>query len=413
MNQIIIVLFLLIPMSLFANVNLSDLIDIAYKHNPTILSASHMIDAEDSLVTSSYTLEDPMIGINTIDRNMKTNYGTISQKIRFPTKYYYEGKAQKNKANALKYKKEMVKLEIRQRVISLYYSIYSIQKIIELTMANMETVKEFSRVAEKKYAAGKSPQGDSMKAHFELTQLELDLIRLKQEEESLQGFLNAVLNEKESTKINFEGVTLKTPLFKNNLISKKIPELTQTLKVKSPNLLNQEMNLKESEAKQSLSKWEFAPDIQIQYQQRISGMPDDSKIYSIGITFPLWFWNKGSRASAATSKKIAQDFQLVEGTKNLLANIIDLSGKVKTEEKTLKIYETSLIPQAQGAYHSTRSSYQANKTSFLDLIDSERSLYRVKTGFYQSLKDYVMHLSQLESQLGFTVSNLNGAKNEF
>ena len=65
-----------------------------------------------------------------------------------------------------------------------------------------------------------------------------------------------------------------------------------------------------------------------------------------------------------------------------------------------------LFHQAQGAYSSIRGAYRANRTSFLDLLDSERSLYRVRTGFYQSLKQYVSHLSELETQLGFTVSDL-------
>lgn len=386
---------------------LGEVLDLAYRNNPGIAASRHSLEAEESLVTSKATLDDPMIGVSTLNRNVRTQYGTITQKIRFPTKYALQAKAQSSRADSQRSRLDMKKLEVRQKVTSLYFAIYSAQKIIQLTKANMQAVKEFARVAEKKYAAGKSPQGDSMKAHFELTGLELDLIRLKQEEEALQDNLKAVVNDRSFERLRLTNLKITTPKFLSNEISDSLPELTSTLQGKSPIVKTQSHLLKEAEYKSSLSKWEYAPDFQLQYQQRISGDPEDSKIYSIGVTFPLWFWKKGSEASAASSRRIAQEYRLTDTTQKMIAKVKDLKGKVLTGVKTLKIYETSLIPQAQGAYNSTRGAYRANKTSFLDLLDSERSLYRVKTGFYQSLKQYVTHLSELETHLGFTVSDLS------
>ena len=412
-SRYLIVLAILFVQSSFAGEarSLQEVVDLAYRNNPEISASRHTLEAEESLVTSKATLDDPIIGVSTLDRNVRTQYGTITQKIQFPTKYILQAKAQSSRADSYKSKLEMKRLEVRQKVTSLYYAIYSTQKIIRLTKANMQAVKEFARVAEKKYAAGKAPQGDSMKAHFELTQLELDLIRLIQEEDALQENLKAVVND-----ANFEGVNLSelkigTPKFDPNQVADSLPELTSTLQGKSPKLKAQTHLLKEIEYKSSLSKWEYAPDFHLQYQKRISGDPEDSEIYSIGVTFPLWFWKKGSEASAASSRRIAQEYRVTDTTQKLIARVKNLKGKVQTGVKTLNIYETSLIPQAQGAYNSIRAAYHANKTSFLDLLDSERSLYRVRTGFYQSLRQYVSHLSELETQLGFRVSDLE-SRNE-
>ena len=386
--------------------SLEELLTLAYRNNPGVQEYRHSWNAEDSLVTSKATLDDPMVGVSELDRGLKTQYGTISQKIRFPTKYIYQAKAQQSKANSSRSMLNAKKLEVRQQVTTLYYAIYSAQKIIQLTEANMESVKEFARVAEKKYAAGKSSQGDSMKAHFELTQLELDLIRLRQEEQALQDKLKAIVNAPSIERIEISNFELSPPQFFEEKINSMEPELLEQLQGNSPTLRSETYKLKEAEFKSSLAKWEFAPDFQLQYQQRIAGEPQDSKIFSIGVTVPLWFWKKGSEASAASAQKLAQEYRLQDTALKLVAQIKDLKGQVRTGAKTLKIYQTSLIPQAQGAYNSSRSAYQANRTSFLDLLDSERSLYRVKTGYYQSLKQYVATLSDLESQLGFEVSNL-------
>ena len=220
-----------------------------------------------------------------------------------------------------------------------------------------------------------------------------------------------MINDPNFERLNLSDVKIQTPKFHSTRIVDSLPELTSTLQGKSPKIKSQTHLLKEAEYKYSLSKWEFAPDFHLKYQQRISGDPENSKIYSIEVTFPLWFWKKGSKSSTAASRRIAQEYRVADTTQKLIAKVKDLKGKVQTGVKTLNIYETSLIPQAQGTYNSTRAAYRANKTSFLDLLDSERSLYRVRTGFYQSLKQYVDHLSKLETQLGFTVSNLE-SKNE-
>lgn len=409
MSKIFLMIGIFVPICTYAGEPpaLGELLELAYKNNPGVQEFQQYYKAEDSLITSQATLDDPMIGVSELDRGMKTQYGTISQKIRFPTKYYYQANAQKSKADSFRSKLNAKKLQVRQQVTTLYYAIYSTQKIIQLTKANMESVKEFARVAEKKYAAGKSSQGDSMKAHFELTQLELDLIRLNQEEQALQDRLKALVSSPSLQRIDIAYLDLIPPQFFDEKIKDMESELISQLQNNSPTLKTEAKKLKEAEYRSSLAKWEYAPDFQLQYQQRIAGDPEESKIFSVGITVPLWFWKKGSEASAASAKKLAQEFKVQDTALKLVADIKDLKGKVSTGVKTLKIYQTSLIPQAQGAYNSSRSAYQANRTSFLDLLDSERSLYRVKTGYFQSLKQYVSTLSDLESQLGFEVSNLS------
>lgn len=391
--------------------SLDQVLDLAYKNNLKIAASRYSLDTEKSLIVSKATPDDPMIGIFKLDRNSRTQYGTITQRIQFPVKYVLQAKAQSSLADSYQSKLDMKKLEVRRQVISLYYAIYATQKIIQLKKANMQTVREFARVAEKKYAAGKSPQGDSMKAHFELTQLELDLIRLEQEEEALQDNLKTIINQHTLKKLKLVNLKIKTPKFYVNQITDSLPKLTSQLQDKSPTVKIQAHLLQEAKYKSSLSKWKYAPDFQLQYQQRISGLPEDSKSYSIGITLPLWFWKKGYEISAASSRLMAQEHRLTDTIQQMIAKVKDLKGKVLVGVKTLKIYETSLIPQAQGAYNSIRAAYRANKTSFLNLLDSERSLYRVRTSFYQSLKQYVSHLSELEARLGFIVSDV-GVKHE-
>ena len=172
--------------------SLKAVVDKALGQNQFIKSSSEETRAEKKLVTSKYNLSDPSIGITNLNRGNETEYITVQQKIRFPTKYLLEGMAQKRRFQASQSQYLYSKLKLREDVINLYFDLYAAQKTIEITRANLQIVKDFARIAEKKYASGKSGQSDSMKAHFEITQLEITLLQLEQDEIKYQSMMKAL-----------------------------------------------------------------------------------------------------------------------------------------------------------------------------------------------------------------------------
>ena len=376
---------------------LSELLALSYQNNPGLKVAEALVEREQSLMVAGMTPGEPMLGLSTLERRGETRYGIFAQKIRFPLKYYWEYKTGKHRVESRRADLKMKKFEIRGEIIFLYYSIYSIQNILRITRANIQALQEFSRIAEKKYASGQSSQGDSMKAHVELTRLELSVIDLVQEEEAMQARLKAVINDPQFKGLNFSGKTLPIPRYNG----KQKTAMSEAPLLKKEFFLSEEARVAATSA-----RWDFLPDVQLQYQWRLSGEPTDSRIYSFKMTFPLWFWKKSSQSAAAAAYKRAGRYRFIQEEKKLTAQIKDWEGRTRANARALKIYTTGLIPQAQGAYNLAKAAYRANKTSFLNLLDSERSLYRVQTGFYRSLSSYVKSISRLEAKLGARVSNL-------
>lgn len=248
-----------------------------------------------------------------------------------------------------------------------------------------------------------------MKAHFEQTRLELDLLRLKQRETSLQQELKVAIGDPAFVDLKLGDLELRPPKFQVSRLNSEDTRASEALG-SSPELQVYAARLETAKWKSRLAAWEFAPDIQLQYQTRIEGNPQESEIYSISLSLPLFFWKKSAEAKSAEAQRMSAEYLLADATNKVMARIQELKGQVELGEKTLKIYQTSLIPQAQGAYNSSRASYRANKTSFLDLLDSERSLYQVKTDYYRSLEQYVVSLTDLETTVGVSLSNLGEVK---
>ena len=392
--------------------SLEEILRMAYKKNPSLQEARHRFSSEEALIRAKMFPDSPVLSTQKLHRNQTTIYRGLSQKIRFPVKYFLSARAQKSLARSWQSQWQWEKWRLREKVVNLYYGIYSLQKMILLTQANRDVVREFARVAEKKYAAGKTNQSDSMKAHFELTQMELKLIQMEEEEYALQVQLRAVLNNLKFPSLRFFKKELSVPRFEEHKVQKPLQELTHLLQKSSPQLQKEQYLLDKTKWENSLAQWEFAPDVEWKYQEQVSGQPQDSYIQSIHLHFPLWFFPQRSKISSHVSRKKMQTYRLESTQKHLLTEVLRLRKRTRLGAKTLQIYKTSLIPQSLGAYHSSKAAYKANKSSFLDFIDSERSLLRAKIGFYKALRDYVQSLCALELALGFKVSNIDSLRSQ-
>lgn len=389
---------------------LAELVDKTLDQNNVIKSAAEDSRAEKKLVTSQYNLPDPSIGISKLNRGNETEYLTIQQKIRFPVKYWLAGKAQKELFKSSQNKLVQTQFELRADITNLYFNLYSVQKTVELTRANLQAVKDFARVAEKKYASGKTSQADSMKAHFEITQLEINLLHLEQDEVSLQSMIKTLLSDMGGEDLSLMGLNIEKPLVNVTNLERLDQQLKSFVKENSPGLKVQEKKMEAAKLKRSLAKWEFAPDFNVQLQQRMSGLPEDSKIVSINATIPLWFWKNSSEASHASARANAEEYRYRDLSLKVMSKFKTLKSRIEKTDKTLLIYKTTLMPQAEGAYRSTRSAYKAGRTSFLNLLDSERSLYKVKQDYYKSLTAFVSDVVEMESLIGQSISNLYGVK---
>jgi cobalt-zinc-cadmium efflux system outer membrane protein len=89
-----------------------------------------------------------------------------------------------------------------------------------------------------------------------------------------------------------------------------------------------------------------------------------------------------------------------------------LSEKAESFEKMLRVFETSLIPQATSSLNSARSAYASGKSGFMELLDAERSLYQVRIDYYKALSKYADAVAALEKTAGVSLSTLPFGENQ-
>ncbi len=380
----------------------------AMHSNPELLSINAQANSEQAKMGAGYSLENPRIGLmreknmNFMEQNMgPMNLWSISQEFKFPMKYFLLGSAQKAKASASHQGAIVKKLEVRRKIISQYYGLFSSRQILELLKAQRETLREISRTAEVRHATGNVMQQDEMRAHVEQTHLETEIILAEEEQVSLSAMFNALLDREIQTEIDLPK-DLPVPKFTTSESKKQDFTASNANKVK----LSQE-RLREAEEKYKIAKWNYAPDFMLSFKRAFNSAPSNNYAIELSMTLPLWFFMKeNNEKSSASAMLLSFQEDLRQTLRDTEANIKLLTSKVTSHEKLLKIYETSLIPQASTTFDVGQSAYRTGKTGFLELLDSERALYTVRIAYYRTLAQYVEYIAQLEEVMGTPLSSL-------
>lgn len=381
----------------------------AMQANPEVAASAARADSEHAAIRSQYWLDNPRIGLmrennlNLMESQMgPMNLWSVTQEVKFPTKYFLMGSMQAYRAEGADYQHSAKRFEIRKKVISTYYGLFAASRIISLLEAQKETTREVARSAESRRATGAVPQQDEMKAHVEQTRIEAELVMASQEKTAVEASLNALLNQEASEPIVLPSQELPVPML--NVTAADVPKLAMS---SSRQIKAAEAFSEEAGKKKALAAWNFAPDFALSYKKAWTSAPQDNYAIGVEISFPLWFFMKQtSEYSSAAALLVEAEKNLEKANRDTSSEVRSLSAKVDSFERLLKIYQTSLIPQANSALNSSRTAYQAGKVNFLELLDSERSLYSVRIAYYRTLAQYVEYLTNLEEVAGTRLSTL-------
>ena len=83
-------------------------------------------------------------------------------------------------------------------------------------------------------------------------------------------------------------------------------------------------------------------------------------------------------------------------------HLSDIVSQLRQEDRQLALFRDALIPQAETTLEATLSSYATGRTSFLDLLDAERMLFILQTGYEDAFARYLQAYAALERALGVT-----------
>ncbi len=380
----------------------------AVLHNPEIKAARAEWEAVKKQIPQSWALPDPMIGMDVMGSMVETRVGPekqrfmVQQVIPFPLKLYERYKISKAEAEAAQARTRAKIHDVIRDVRNTYSELYETDAALQVIHEIQDVLKKIEEIAQTKYSNESAGQRDVAKAQAEVSMSLEQIYMLEQRRASLTGLLNELLDR--SPLLEFGALEKpEKPEVKSNLL-----ELFQRASTNRGDLQADSAEVKKSKHSQTLAKLEYLPDLDASfvYTQVGNGTTTedmdgrDSWMFPLRVNVPLW-QNRIIPMIQQANREVEAAEARLQGTKNkTFYEVKDAFTRYQTASKIVLLYETAVIPQAKLALTSDQAGYEAGRSGFLDLLDSQRVYLNAQMSYLKIYTELLKSVSDLEQVCG-------------
>lgn len=388
--------------------SLNALIEEALERNPEIKAMARNFDAARARIPQSKALPEPMLELGNVsslvplppfkgrvgDESRERMIG-ISQELPFPGKRSLKGRIAETEANAELLAFEQTRRNIVSEVKDVYFDLVFLTRAIETVGRTKKILEQFTKIAEARYEVGRGIQQDILKAQVEISKLIEQQTILEQRKQIAEARLNSLLYRELETPIG------KPEELKPREFDFTLAGLNETAIANYPALKAQRRQIERAQYGIELAKKEFYPDFNVRfaYTNR-PGMPEMYSV-SVGVKLPIYIWQKQRPAlEEATANDSAERRRLESMMAGLFFKIKDRYLAATTAQRLVKLYGTTIIPQASLSLESAIAGYEVGKVDFLTLLDNLVTLFNYELNYYEQMSNEEKAVAALEPLVG-------------
>ncbi len=332
------------------------------------------------------------------DLNLTQHMFMYSQSLPGPGKRALRAEVAGKETEIAKAQLEAKKREVKAQVRRAFYDLLRSQDELVLHDDQAALARQAVEEARIKYVVGKVPQQDVLKAQIALTKLVEHLVMLQQEVGLATSRLNFLLGRDPASPIAVEGQyappdTLPPLLELERLALNNRPELAAASSA-----------IHQGEARAKLAQKGYSPDYNLSAGYML--MPDgaryrNSYMAELSVTLP-WLNRKRHDAEIAeaqaqvTAEQAEYDYQ----RSVVFQEIQEALVRAQSAKRLVNLYRNTLRPQAQASLKAAVSAYQADRTDFLNLLESQNTTLDVELAYYRSASELEASLADLERATG-------------
>ena len=390
---------------------LGDLLAETRANNPRLRTA--FLDAEALATKRSQVsaLPDPTVMFTWQPYPMLTGHGTQRTQLRaeqmfpFPGKLGLQGDMAEKTADVAQSQAETLQLDLELRVKQAYYELYRIQQLHGLVDTFQETLRDFEDAASTHYKVGTGAQQAILKAQLEknsLTQIKLDL---DERQRTAAEMLARLLNRPSSEQFD-AAIRLERP---------SPPELSAAALfdlavLQRPEIAGLDAEASRADAQIALARKNYWPDFGVNvtyFDMAPAEMPPtatgrDALALGVSVKIPLQRGRLGASLEEARVRRSQVMAKQEALETEFRTEIADLLSQLEQQEEQMALFLETLIPQAETTLQATISDYTTGRTDFLNLLDSERMLFSLRTGYENIFARYLKVTAALERAIGVT-----------
>lgn len=383
-------------------------ISYALSQNPDIEVARKRVDAAAYRVPQAASLRDPTFGVTAFPSPVETAAGqqevalTSSQQLPWLGKLGTRAAAAEADTNVARAQLATVELEVIEQVKRAYYELYFVQRAVRITEDNRKLLLDFVRIAESKYRTGKASQQDVLRAQVEISNLDNQLIRLRQQIDSSQAKLARLMHISPDTPVR----ALEQP--PQQRIPDDLQRLYQQAIAGQPELHAQLAAVQRDRRNVDLARLEYFPDLTAGATwigTSTSGISpvangDDPVLLGFSVNVPIYRTRLDAGVREAESRVVAATRQYDSLRDRTTESVKDLYTQAISQYDLVKLFRDDIIPKTEQTLEISQSDYQVGEVDFLTLIDNWQQLLRFQIAYHRIESQLQQTLAALERVVG-------------
>ncbi|MES2223107.1 MAG: TolC family protein [Acidobacteriota bacterium] len=394
---------------------LNDVEQIALSRNPEVEVAVRRVAIAEAHVPAAGALDDPIAmyrgwGVplqQPWNFNNAQNMFSITETLPGPGKRGLRTSVAQSDVAESKAELKQTRLDIRVRVHKAFDDMLLANDELRVHQEHVSVARQAIEAARIKYAVGKVPQQDILKAQVALTQLAEHMIRFDRDAELARSRLNTLLGRDPSAPLHVRGeYAVLAPLPDEH-------ELESLALRSRPDLVMAQAAAERSHKEQALARKAYVPDFTVSGGYML--MPPTSDMrndYMVEASMNLpWLNHRKHDAEIAESRARAteQDAELAALRNAAFGQVREALVQAQASQKFALLYRDQLQPQAEATLQSSVIAYENDKTDFLDLLDSQMTVIDIDLAWVQAVADFDTRLADLELATGAPLDTAHAA----
>lgn len=384
--------------------SLEDATRAALTQNAALKAARAKWEMMKARVPQAAAWDDPMGGVD-FERRDTTRFGTysdaewmLSQKIPLAGKNRSRARAATAEALATLEEFRRQQFDVVAKVRAAYFRWLNAAAQLEVNRRNNTLLSQFLEISRAKYAVGTQTQSSLLLAETDLIRLQADRRNLERDLSDAQSQLNVLLNRPAHAPL---GQPAEVSLRARAFDARQLEALALQHR---PELQQAESRITAEQQRLQLAKRDWIPEPQLRVEARsFKGNNQVFREYDTGIFFSIPLGNGRKYAAQereARSRVEMATAELENARKETLGLVRDALEKVETFQHHVELFRDQLLPLASQSVEASRSGYETDKTTFLEMITAQRTLRDTDAAYYQYLADYRIALAELEAIVG-------------
>ncbi|MBT3922070.1 MAG: TolC family protein [Nitrospina sp.] len=381
-------------------ITLAQALQMALLQNPGLQAFSYEVRAREAQALQAGLVSNPRLNVEVENVGGSGNFNNFDQSettVQLSQLVELGGKRhlRKNSADLSKelagWDYEVKRLEVLARVSQSYIHVLKAQQLIALADERVQLAQKFLDAVVERIQAGKVAAIEKIKMEVALANMQIEEEQAKLELENARRKLSVLWGETEPKFDSAQGDLFSVP----DKVLKTIPTLSA-----NPRLSKWSTALSHRQAELDVENSKTIPDLTLSGGfRRLEETGDNTMIF--GVTVPLqWFnRNQGSIAKAQHRLSKTQEEKKAE-TLKMKETLMQAYGEVSFSHAKVISIKTEVLPGARKALNAISEGYRFGKFSLLDVLDSQKTFFQVRSQYLDALVNYHNAVTDVERLAG-------------